>query len=36
MSVDIARLQISEDPNTLVLDGGQTKYNFVRLVEERT
>lgn len=30
------RLQVSEDPNTLVLDGGQTRYKFVRVGESRS
>jgi len=30
------KLQPTDDPNTLLVDGGQTKYQFVRVVEERS
>jgi hypothetical protein len=30
------RLQVSDDQNTLVLDGGQTRYKFVRIGERRS
>ena len=29
------KLQLTDDPNTLLLDGGQTKYAFVRVGEKR-
>jgi len=30
------KLQPTDDPNTLLVDGGQTKYQFVRVAEERS
>jgi len=30
------KLQLTDDPNTLLLDGGQTKYEFVRVGEQRS
>jgi len=30
------KLQLTDDPNTLLLDGGQTKYQFVRVPEKHS
>lgn len=30
------KLQPTDDPNTLLIDGGQTKYQFVRVAKERS